>query len=165
MMDNAEALWQANPVPSYHIIVDVDRPDDRRRNDLTVRQGEIVEATVSYWDFQKKRWEEPYDLNQEQAFPFTVPGLFEMVRGELRGSNRADIRVVMDSAPAFPHRIILGPVWQDLRPVSGTEATVTVRKFEVLRAEGGALREAPLPGITTPPNGHQGLSKNQKRRK
>ncbi|MFQ5814430.1 MAG: hypothetical protein ACE5I2_14730 [Anaerolineae bacterium] len=133
MMDDAEARWQADPVPSYHIVVDVDRPDDRRRTELTVRQSEIVEATVSYWDFRKKRWQEPYELNQEQAFPFTAPGLFDMVRGELRGSNRADIRVVMDGEPAFPHHIVLGPVWQDLRPVSGTEATVTVRKFEVLR--------------------------------
>lgn len=133
MMDDAEARWQANPVPSYHIVVDVDRPDDRRRTELTLSEGEIVEAKVSYWDFRKKRWQEPYDLNQEQAFPFTVPGLFDMVRGELRSSGRADIRVVMKGEPAFPHRIVLGPVWQDLRPVEGTEATVTVREFKALQ--------------------------------
>ena len=133
MMDEAKARWQANPVPSYHIVVDVDRPDDRRRTELTLGEGEIVEAKVSYWDFRKKRWQDSYDLNQEQAFPFTVPGLFDMVRGELRSSGRADIRVVMKGEPAFPHRIVLGPVWQDLRPVEGTEATVTVREFEVLR--------------------------------
>lgn len=136
---------------NYHIVVDVDRPDpssalrqaqddssgqgDRRRTELTVRQGEITEAVVKYWDFRKKRWQEPYDLNPEQAFPFTVPGLFDMVRGELRSSGRADIRVVMDGELAFPHRIVLGPVWEDLRPVEGTEATVTVREFEVLRGE------------------------------
>ncbi len=139
MMDDAEARWQTDPVPSYHIVVDVDRLDDRRRTELIVRQGEIVEATVKYWDFGKKRWQEPYDLNYEQAFPFTVPGLFDMVRGELRGSGRADVRVVMEGEPAFPHRIVLGPVWgwcptYDLRPVDGTEATVTVREFEVLRS-------------------------------
>ena len=133
MIDEAEARWQADPVPSYHIVVDVDRPDDRRRTELTVREGEIVEATVSYWDFREKRWQEPHPLNQEQASPFTVPGLFEMVRGELRSSGRADIRVVMDGEPAFPHRIVLGPVWQGRRPVEGTEATVTVREFEVFR--------------------------------
>ena len=57
-----------------------------------------------------------------------------MVRGELRSSGRADRRVVMEGEPAFPHRIVLGPVWQDLRPVEDTEATVTLREFEVLRA-------------------------------
>jgi len=132
MMDEAEARWQANPVLNYRIVVDVERPDDRRRNELTVRQGEVTRAVVMYWDPRQKRWGEPYELNPEQAFPFTVPGLFDMVRGELRGSNRADIRVAMDGDPPFPQRIVLGPVWEDLRPVPGTEATVIVREFERL---------------------------------
>ncbi len=132
MMDRAEERWNADPVPSYHIVVDVERPDDRRRNDLVVRQGKIVEATVRYWEGGMKRWGDRYELGQEQAFPFTVPGLFDMVRGELRGSNRADIRVLVGGEPAFPQRIPLGPVWEDNQPVSGTEATVIVRKFEIL---------------------------------
>lgn len=135
MMDEAEARWQANPVPSYRIVVDVERPDDRRRNELTVRQGQVVSAVVKYWDSRRRRWKEPYELNPEQAFPFTVPGLFDMVRGELRNSGRAEIRVAMGGEPAFPRRIVLGPVWQDLRPVPGTEATVIVREFEPLAAE------------------------------
>jgi hypothetical protein len=132
MLDDAEARWRADPVASYHIVVDVDRPNDRRRTELTVRQGEITAATVKYWGFDRERWQEPHDLNPEQAFPFTVPGLFDMVRGELRGSGRADVRVEMGGEPAFPHRVILGPVWQDERPVAGTEATVAVREFDVL---------------------------------
>lgn len=130
MVDEAEARWQANPVLNYRIVVDVERPDDRRRNELTVRQGEVTRAVVMYWDPRQKRWGEPYALNPEQAFPFTVPGLFDMIRGELRGSNRADIRVAMGGEPPFPQRIVLGPVWEDLRPVPGTEATVIVREFE-----------------------------------
>lgn len=130
MIDDAEARWQANPVLNYRIVVDVERPDDRRRNELTVRQGEVTRAVVMYWDPREKRWGEPYELNPEQAFPFTVPGLFDMVRGELRGSDRADIRVAMGGEPPFPQRIVLGPVWEDLRPVPGTEATVIVREFE-----------------------------------
>ena len=135
MMDEAEARWQVNPVPSYRIVVDVERPDDRRRNELTVRQGQVVSAVVKYWDSRRRRWKEPYELNPEQAFPFTVPGLFDMVRGELRNSGRAEIRVAMGGEPAFPQRIVLGPVWQDLRPVPGTEATVIVREFEPLASE------------------------------
>ena len=64
-----------------------------------------------------------------------MPGLFEMVRGELRGSGRVDIRVAMGQVPAFPQRLELGPVWQDGQPVSGTEATVIVREFVPLLTE------------------------------
>lgn len=132
MMNEAEAKWEADPVSSYRIVVDVERPTDRRRTEVTVRQDAIIRAEVKYWNEQTKTWDEPADLNQEQAYPFTVPGLFDMVRGELASSGRADVRVLMDGSPAFPHRLVLGPVWMDGKPVSGTEATVTVRTFEPL---------------------------------
>lgn len=132
MMDEAEARWAANPVRSYHIVVDVERPDDTRRTEVTVEEGRITRGVVRYWDPRSRRWGEPYELNEEQAFPFTVPGLFDMVRGELRGSGRVDIRVAMGGEPAFPRRIVLGPVWQNGRPVPDTEARVTVRSFEPL---------------------------------
>lgn len=132
MMDQAEARWQANSIPAYHIVVDVERPDDRRRSELTVRDSEIIEATVRWWDFERERWGESSDLNHEQAFPFTVPGLYDMVRGAIRDSGRVDVRVVMAGEPAFPYRIVMGPVWQDERPVPDTEAEVIVREFERL---------------------------------
>ena len=130
MMDEAEANWQAQPALDYEITVEVDRPDDRRRTTVVVAGGAIVQGTVTYWDPNNRRWQEPYELNEEQAFPFTVPGLFEMVRGEIRGSGRADIRVKMGGDPPFPRRIVLGPVFMDGRPVSGTEATVVVTSYE-----------------------------------
>jgi hypothetical protein len=131
MIDAAEANWQANPVPGYDITVEVDRPGERRRNEISVRQGQVRRAVVRSWDPDEKRWQEPAPLNEEQAFPFTVPGLFDMVRDELRHSGRADIRVMIGKSPAsFPRRLVLGPVWQAGQPVTGTEATVTVRKFE-----------------------------------
>lgn len=130
MMNDAEAQWEADPIAGYRIVVDVERPSDRRRTEVTVRQDAIVRADVQYWNDTTGTWDEPSDLNQEQAYPFTVPGLFDMVRGELASSGRADVRVSMDGSPAFPHRIVLGPVWLDGKPVSGTEATVVVRTFE-----------------------------------
>lgn len=136
MIDAAEANWQANPVPGYDITVEVDRPGERRRNEISVRQGQVTRAVVRYWNPDEKRWQEPAPLNEEQAFPFTVPGLFDMVRGELQRSGRADIWVAMEKSPAsFPRRLVLGPVWQDGQAVTGTEATVTVREFE------------PVPGV------------------
>lgn len=135
MMNDAEAQWDTAPIISYRIVVDVDRPSDRRRTEVAVRQNAIVHANVQYWNDTTRAWDEPADVNQEQAYPFTVPGLFDMVRGELASSGRADVRVSMDGSPAFPHRLVLGPVWMDGKPVSGTEATVTVRTFEPVSAK------------------------------
>ena len=132
MIDAAETRWQAAPVLSYRIVVDVERPDDRRRNELTVRDGEVTRAVARYWDARQRRWGEPFDLNPEQAFPFTVPGLFDIVREALQNSGRADVRVALEGTPPFPRRILLGPVWEGAHPVPGTEATVTVREFEPL---------------------------------
>lgn len=129
MMDEAEARWQAQPTLDYEMTVEVNRPDDRRRTTVIVAGGAIVQGEVSYWDADKRRWQEPYALNEEQSFPFTVPGLFDMVRGELKNSGRADIRVEMDGDPPFPRRIELGPVFVDGEPVSGTEAIVTVKSY------------------------------------
>ena len=135
LIDQAEASWQANPILNYDIIVDVDRPDERQRNEISVRQGQVTRAVTLSWDYNRMRWQASAPLNPEQAFPFTVPGLFDMVRGQLRASGRADIRVAMGEAPAFPQRLVLGPVWQDGQPVGGTEATVSVRHFELISEE------------------------------
>ncbi len=45
-MDAAETTWQENPILDYHIVVEVKRPDELRRNDVTVRGGEVSEATM-----------------------------------------------------------------------------------------------------------------------
>ena len=131
-IDEAQARWEANPVPSYRIVVDVNRPSDRRRNELVVEQGRITRALLRYWDPERKRWERPLELTVEQAQWFTVPGLFDTVRDELKNSGRREIRVLLEGDPAFPQRIELGPVFQDEQPVPGTEATVIVRVFEPL---------------------------------
>lgn len=129
MIDRAEAQWQQAPAQDYEITVEVNRPDDRRRTTVLVAQGQIVQGEVTYWNAADKRWDEPYALNEEQSFPFTIPGLFEMVRGELENSGRADIRVKMEDKLSFPWRIVLGPVMLDGQAVSGTEATITVEEY------------------------------------
>lgn len=129
MMDRAEAQWQQAPVLDYEITVEVNRPDDRRRTTVLVAQGQIVQGEVSYWNAKDQRWDEPYALNEEQSFPFTVPGLFDMVRGELENSGRVDIRVRMEDESTFLEHIVLGPVMLDGQVVSGTEATITVESY------------------------------------
>ena len=130
LIDEAEAAWLASPTDSYRMTVEIDRPGDRRRSTVTVTDHEITDGIVSYWDFEVKQWQEPYALNQEQSFPFTVPGLFDMIRGALKESGRESIRVMMAGEPPFPQKILLGPVIVDGEPFDQTEATVTVQHFD-----------------------------------
>jgi len=130
MINDAQTIWYPNPILNYHIVVDVQRPGEYRRNDLTVVGGEIASATVMYRKQKGWGWDEPYDLNFDQAYPFTIPGLYDMLRGAINGSNRKEIRVEMRGYPPFPHQIEFGPVWQDGEPVFGTESIVIVREFE-----------------------------------
>jgi len=129
MINRAEAQWQQAPVQNYEITVEVNRRDDRRRTTVIVQEGQIVQGEVSYWNSADKRWDEPYALNEEQSFPFTVPGLFEMVRGELQNSGRVDIRVRMEDELSFPWHIVLGPAMLNGQAVSGTAAVITVEQY------------------------------------
>jgi hypothetical protein len=133
MIDEAEVQWQQAPILNYHIIVEVDRLDERRQNDLTVSQGQVIHAVVAYWDTNSNTWNRSTDLNQQQAFPYTVPGLFDTVRGELKNGSRTDIQVALGGDPPFPQQIDLGEVQDAGQAVSGTAATVTVKKFEPLK--------------------------------
>ena len=130
VIDDAEAAWLAAPTANYRMTVEIDRPDDLRRSMITVVDHEIVEGVVSYWDDDARKWQEPMALNQEQSFPFSVPGLFEMVRGALEESGREEIRVLMAGEPPFPQKIVLGPVLVDGEPFDQTKATVTVNRFD-----------------------------------
>lgn len=129
-VDAAEAVWLESPSMDYMMTVEVDRPDDKRRTMVVVADGEIVEGIVSYWDPKTRKWQEAQQLSEEQAFPFTVPGLFEMVRGSLEDSGREDIRMKMEGEPPFPREIIFGPVIVDGEPFGMTEATITVKHFQ-----------------------------------
>ena len=97
---------------------------------VVVADGEIIEGIVSYWDPKTRKWQDAQPLSEEQAFPFTVPGLFEMVRGSLEDSGREDIRMQMEGEPPFPREIVFGPVIVDGEPFSMTEATITVMHFQ-----------------------------------
>jgi hypothetical protein len=131
MINDAQTIWYPDPILNYHIVVDVQRPGEYRRNDLTVVGGEIVSATVMYRKQKWWGWEEPFALNFDQAYPFTIPGLYDMLRGAINANNRKEIRVDMQGYPPFPHRIEFGTVWQEGEPVYGTESRVIVKEFEV----------------------------------
>ncbi len=131
-MDAAEAVWLAHPILDYHIIVEVKRSDELRRIEVTVRNGEVSEATMILWDGLERSWRKPYALDASQSFPYTIPGLFDTVRGALEHSGRAVIRVDMQGDPPFPRHIQFGPVWEEGQMVRGTESEFHVRDFEAL---------------------------------
>lgn len=117
----------------YHLVAQVDRPGDMRRVEVPVEQDRIVEATVRYRE--KGLWGGKVDLSERQAWAFTVSGLFDMVRGELASSGRGSIQVELHDIYSFPRRLVLGPVYQDGQAVSGTEAIMTVHRFEVVEVQ------------------------------
>ncbi len=126
-----EASWKASPVLDYRITVDVQRPEERRRNLITVRDGRIMEASVSYWDADGRRWGDAAALREEQASPFTPRGLFDFLRQELAAGRRREILVSFGGTPPFPRRIVLGARRRGERDVPGSEATIIVRRFEI----------------------------------
>jgi len=133
LIDRTEARWKSNPIPNYRIVVDVKRPDEFRRNDITVRQGHVKKAFVQYWDSRKKIWDNTIFLNESQALAFTVEGLFDTVRLELENSGRPVVRVAVTETPPYLQRIVLGQFWQNNQAVPNSQATVTVQQFETLQ--------------------------------
>jgi hypothetical protein len=88
--------------------------------------GNLQPATLTLLDEAESRW---------QAWAFTVSGLFELVRSELAGSGGGSVQVELHKTYSFPSRLVLGPVYQDGQAVSGTEAIMTVRRFELVEVQ------------------------------
>jgi hypothetical protein len=125
LVEAAEADWQARSLTDYEMVVDVQRPEaeDSFRAEVQVQGGRIVGGTLRYRE--KGRWGTPLTLSDTQAFPYTVPGLFTVLRAELANSGRRSIEVELDPVYAFPRRLVLGPVYEDGRAVPGTETRVS----------------------------------------
>lgn len=130
LLNDSQTAWYSNPVTNYRIVVDVIRPDEVRRNEIVVKNSEIVSATVKYRKTGGLGWQSPYNLNEGQAHPFTVLGLYDMVRVPLRNNARQDIRIDMQGTPPFPHVIVFEPLWDGGERLVETGARVIVRVFE-----------------------------------
>jgi hypothetical protein len=129
-LNEAEAAWRAASIHGYRITVEVARVGDRRRSELTVHRDQIEDATVAYWDPGKGRWLPPAPLRDDQAAPFRVEGLFEMVRQEMAGGHREGVRIAIGGTPPIPRRIALGRLLQNGRPAPGSEVAVVVIRME-----------------------------------
>ncbi len=125
--------WEALGITSYRSIIEVERYNERRRVEVLVQNGDVVRVTLRYWNDETGDWDPPQELTGQRAEPYTVPGLFGMVGGELAGQQRT-VAVRYDDQYAFPVLIRLGNVHeQDGTVLPDTEVTVRVLEFEPIR--------------------------------
>ncbi|RME06988.1 MAG: hypothetical protein D6812_00830 [Deltaproteobacteria bacterium] len=129
LIAEAEAKWRAAQIEGYHITVDVIRGSDVRRNDVTVHRGAIIYATVRYRE-SDGRFGEPRELTTAQAEPFTIEGLFELLRDEMLRSGRIEIRVERSGTPPLPRTIELGPLLRKGKVVPDTAVLIHIVRFE-----------------------------------
>jgi hypothetical protein len=130
LIDKVERQWRTKAVLNYTMVVDVQMNGNIRRNEITVKNGKIDHATVSYKD--NSSWKHAQKLNAAQAMAFTVPGLFETVREELNAHARSNLRVAVHPDGAYLQQIDLGPVLQNNQSIPNSEVYIFVRKFEPL---------------------------------
>lgn len=129
-LNEAETSWYNAGLLHYHMIVDVEFSSERRRHDLTIQNGQVSQAAISYWE--DNSWSQPNAINAEQASLYTIPGLFNMLREELNRQMREEIRMDINPDPAYPRYIYLGKVWLEGEPMEESEAHFTIRAFEIL---------------------------------
>jgi hypothetical protein len=130
LLNEAETQWYNAGIQHYRLVVEVEFSTERRRHAIQVQNGEVVEATLSYWE--QGSWSEPGQMNLAESLQYTVPGLFTSLRQELNLNFREEIRVDMNAEPSYPRHIYFGLVWQDGEPMAESEARISVPEFELL---------------------------------
>jgi len=133
VLDQMESDWQSRGIRKYRIVVDVERPDELRRNDITVVDGQVTKGVLQFWEPHEKRWNAVIRLNESQALAFSVSGLFDTVRSELTNGGRPVVQVEPSKEPPFIKKIILGQIRQNNQAIAKSEATIIVQKFEYQR--------------------------------
>ncbi len=128
LLNEAETQWYTAGIQHYRIVVEVEFSTERRRHAATVQNGQIIEATLSYWD--GKTWSTPETASLDSADDYIIPGLFTTLRGELNNDIREDLRVDMHDDPAYPRYMYFGRVWLENEPMDDSLAHFTVVEFE-----------------------------------
>jgi len=136
-LTEAEMGWYAAGITYYHLVVEISFADERRLHSVTVKDQKILEGTVVYWDPALQGWGEPMPMNEEEAYWYTVPGLFETIRRAVLQECRSFIRNDLSGTPPFPHVIILGPPEEDGEPIEEIVSWVEVREFISLMEDEG----------------------------
>ena len=84
----AETLWKTNGLSSYRIELQVAN-GPVRRIEVTVENGFFQSGVLRERGADAEGWEPPVPLDETEARPYTVPGLFQTLREELSAGQRA----------------------------------------------------------------------------
>lgn len=129
-LNDAETAWYNAGILDYRLVVEVEFATERRRHAVTVQNGQVTEATISY--LNGRTWTVPETFGYDLAAGYTVPGLFNTLRVELNQEMREELQADMNEDPSYPRHIYFGLVWIEGEPMEGSEARFTVVEFERL---------------------------------
>lgn len=130
ILNDAETAWYNAGIMDYRVVVDVEFASEHRRHTITVQNGQITEATLSY--LREGDWTPPEASPLDLASDYTIPGLFTFLRLELNQALRETIRTDMHADPSYPRYMYFGRAWIDGVPMDDSEARFTVVEFEQL---------------------------------
>jgi hypothetical protein len=112
----AETLWKTNGLSSYRIELQV--TDGLERHiEVTVQAGAFQNG-VLLERADEEGWEPPIPLDETQARPYTVPGLFETLREELSAGQRTVTATFNPNRGYVEH--------MELGEIAGSEPTVVL---------------------------------------
>ena len=83
----AETLWKTNGLSSYRLSLEVSN-GLTRRIEVTMENGSFRNGVLLERALDGEGWEPPRPLDEMQARPYTVPGLFQTLREELSAGQR-----------------------------------------------------------------------------
>ncbi len=128
-LNEVEGNWYLANVQSYYLVVEITFSEERRLHKVTVVDNQIAEASLAYWDRESRDWGTPIPIGPEEAAWYTVPGLFDTIRGALQNGSRDYVRADLRGDPPLPYTIVLGPTVIDGQLMDDTVTWVTVREF------------------------------------
>ena len=133
VLNELESAWYSEGILDYDLSIEVRFAQERRMHDITVRDGLVQTATVYYWDDKSDEWGTGIELDQDSAYWFTFPGLFQTIREELQNSMRDDIRIAINHNPTYPKTILLGPITQtqsNSNLTQDTEVEIYIKTYQ-----------------------------------
>lgn len=133
-LNRQEAEWYAQGIWNYRVLVLVRFATEQRRYQIEVRDNIIADAKSSRWDEDQETWGPFTTAGTEEADFFTIPGLFGMLRADLRNEevDREVMRMGLADGQTYPGLIYLGDIIQDGVSVDGTDLVIEVLEFERL---------------------------------
>lgn len=129
-LNELEQNWYAAGIDSYDLTIEVQFFEERRLHHLKVRGGLVEAAFLRLWDAKSGEWGKNEVMSAENAYWFTLPGLFQTIRQEIQNDMRQYIRSEVNNDPVYPKVIIFGPLMMPEGGFNkGTNVKITIIEF------------------------------------